>query len=159
MKRFLIIIAMTAVFAAAHAQQGLYVNELFQGKIIPKEQMMEIAVRGKSIAKYQLTYFHSLRFIASGEEFSRIKMLVEKDHEANMAESGGEGSYSITNKKSGKEVISFMLRLKPLNGKNRYLCYKTTGRNGKTYETTVVYMEGSLPSLDKLKSILQVTIK
>ncbi|MBR1464449.1 MAG: hypothetical protein IJ604_13880 [Prevotella sp.] len=160
MKRIIVLMAMAATLLGAHAQQGLHVNELFSGRIIPKEHMMETVVRGKMIAKYQLSYFHSLRFIASADELARIKELVEKDKDANGAQSGGEAHLSIMQRsESGKEATTYLLRLKPRGDLNRYLCYKSSPLVLKKNEVTVIYMEGALPSLEKLKSILQVTVK
>jgi len=50
------------------AQTGLKINELFEGRIIPQEKMVETRVRGKTLAKYQLTYYRSVRLVVAKEE-------------------------------------------------------------------------------------------
>lgn len=167
MKRIAILLIMVTSVLVVHAQQGLHINELFKGAIIPQNRMMETRVRGKMIAKYQLSYYHSLRFFASDEEEVQIKELMDKDHAAYRADTDGSDfssiqsfeSYSERNKT--RKVKTYMIRLKPSKGKNRYLCYKSTdhAKDKKKKEMTVIYMEGALPSLDKLKSILQDTTK
>ena len=54
MKRIAILLIMVTSVLVVHAQQGLHINELFKGAIIPQDEMMETRVRGKMIAKYQL---------------------------------------------------------------------------------------------------------
>ena len=133
-----------------HAQQGLHVNALFKGEIIPKEQMMETSVRGKMIAKYQLSFFHSLRFYANSDEQKVIEQLVAKDCE-------GKDSYEkATNNKIMKKISKVsteMVKLDSQEGKNRYLCYKATTYKHKS-EIVIIYMEGSLTSITQLKTIL-----
>lgn len=156
MKRITILLVMITALSVAHAQQGLHINELFTGKIIPQERMMETRVRGKMIAKYQLSYFHSLRFNVNEQEMARVKELMDKDNEAHALDK------EEFVKNAGKpQLTTYMMRLKPSNGNNRYLCYKATQHAGdKTKrEMIVIYMEGQLSSLQTLKGILQETTK
>ena len=125
-----------AAVITAQAQSGLSVSPLFEGKIIPQERMIETRVKGKSLTKYQLSFFRSVRFdLMDVKDIRRIRNLVEQDQQ-----------HSI-NSQSQKTI---MLQLPKENGKNRYLCYKRLNS-----EITVVYMEGSLSSLDNLKNILK----
>ena len=61
MRKTVIMLLLLTAQLSGWAQTGLHINELFEGRIIPQERMMETRVRGKSIAKYQLTYYRSLR--------------------------------------------------------------------------------------------------
>lgn len=126
---------------AAKAQNGLNISSLFEGKVIPQEQIIETRVKGKSLSKYQLSFFRSVRFdLTDGKEIRRIRNLVEQDQQHSVN--------SQSQKSNSLETI--MLQLPKENGKNRYLCYKRLNS-----EITVVYMEGSLSSLDNLKNILK----
>ena len=66
-KLLFILIALVAPLTAL-AQQGLHIDELFQGRIIPQERMVETRVRGRSIEKYQLSYYRSLRLNATDKD-------------------------------------------------------------------------------------------
>ena len=65
---------MTVLLSApsAIAQTGLKTNDLFEGRIIPQEQMIETRVRGRTLAKYHLNYYRSVRFTASESEADRV---------------------------------------------------------------------------------------
>ena len=59
MKRLLLVLSLIISqlsFSGVAAQTGLKINDLFEGRIIPQEKMVETRVRGKTLAKYQLTY-------------------------------------------------------------------------------------------------------
>lgn len=157
MKRIAILLIMVTSVLVVHAQEGLHINELFKGAIIPKDEMMETRVRGKMIAKYQLSYYHSLRFYANQEEVKKINELIEKDRK----EHQDEDLKSFFEYRSKKLIVtSNKILLKPLNGKNRFICTKVKEKPGdKKIEMIVIYLEGSLKSLHDLETILKSTYK
>ena len=54
MKLHFFLTAIVALLAfEAHAQQGLNVNALFQGKVVPHEEMVDVRVKGRAISKYK----------------------------------------------------------------------------------------------------------
>ena len=142
MKRILILMLIVSASLTAYGQRGLHIDELFQGRIIPQERMVETKVRGKMLAKYELSYFRSLRFEATTAEIRRITELLGRDC--------GKNYQRVANKKS----LTIMLQLEPRDGHNRYLCFKS-GRADKGSQVTVIYMEGTLSSLDKMNEILK----
>ena len=132
---------------AAHAQHGLAIDNVFAGRIVPLEQMVETRVRGKDIAKYQLTYFRSLRFGATVAQTDEIFALVEKDvHEELVRSGGGKGS---------KTTRTLMVRLRAEGKVNRFVCVKSRSLSSKRNEVILIYMEGALNSLEKLGEILK----
>lgn len=148
MKRLGIILVILHVALFAQAQQGLPIDKLFQGLVIPQERMMETKVRGKMIAKYQLSYFHSLRFNATPREKHLIMTLVDmgNPNKENLL----ERSVMSTNATETR-----MVRLDPQGKQNRYLCAKANKKGSKGYEMVVIYMEGTLSSLEKMKEFLK----
>ncbi len=142
MKKILILLLIVSASLTAYGQRGLHIDQLFQGRIIPQERMVETKVRGKMVAKYQLSYFHSLRFEATASEVKRIEELLDKDRQT---------SYQRV---ESKKALTIMLQLQPQASLNRYLCFKRTG-NGKHMQVVVIYMEGTLSSLDKMNEILK----
>ena len=146
MKRLILFILFTASVLTSSGQTGLGINALFEGKIVPQERMVETRVRGKTLSKYQLSYFHSVRLQASEEETRQIEQLIEKDR--------GEQPYEET---SGKGDHTILIQLPAREGQNRFLCYKRRLEKHVTaqwLETTVIYMEGRLSDFEQLKKIL-----
>ena len=132
---------------SANAQSGLNIEPLFAGKIIPQQRMVETRVKGKMLSKYQLTFFRSVRFKANNkQEINRVHDLIELDIKKNPGFAYGE-NYS-SKKSNSKET--FMLQLPKQDNHNRFLCYK---RNNE--EITVIYMEGTLNSLDTLRELIK----
>lgn len=148
MKRLGIILVILHVALFVQAQQGLPIDKLFQGQIIPQERMMETKVRGKMIAKYQLSYFHSLRFDTTPTEMKLIMAIVDM---GNPPKSDLQEISTMSN----NTTETHMVRLDPQGNQNRYLCAKASKKGTKKYEMVVIYMEGTLSSLEKMKEILK----
>jgi hypothetical protein len=126
------------------AQTGLHINELFEGNIIPRERMVETRVRGKTLAKYQLTFYRSLRFSASTEEVARLRRIIDED---------GRGHHA-TGTEAGK-TYTMHIQLSPQGGKNRFLCYQDVFESKKKpREVMVIYMEGTISDINKLEEII-----
>ena len=126
------------------AQTGLHINELFEGNIIPRERMVETRVRGKTLAKYQLTFYRSLRFSASTEEVARLRRIIDED---------GRGHHA-TGTEAGK-TYTMHIQLSPQGGKNRFLCYQDVFESKKKpREVMVIYMEGTISDIYKLEALI-----
>ena len=148
MKRVLIImIALFSMLITVEAQSGLNIEPLFAGKIIPQQRIVETRVKGKMLSKYQLSLFRSVRFQANNkQEITRVHDLMELDKKKYPNNTYSE-NYSSTKSRS-KETL--MLQLPKEGNHNRFLCYK---RNNE--EVTVIYMEGTLNSLDTLRELIK----
>ena len=148
MKRVLMIfMACFWMLLSANAQSGLNIEPLFAGKIIPQQRMVETRVKGKMLSKYQLTFFRSVRFKANNkQEINCVHDLIELDIKKNPGFAYGE-NYS-SKKSHSKET--YMLQLPKQGNHNRFLCYK---RNNE--EITVIYMEGTLNSLETLRELIK----
>ena len=148
MKRVLMIfMACFWMLLSANAQSGLNIEPLFAGKIIPQQRMVETRVKGKMLSKYQLTFFRSVRFKANNkQEINRVHDIIELDIKNNPGFAYGE-NYS-SKKSHSKET--YMLQLPKQGSQNRFLCYK---RNNE--EITVIYMEGTLNSLETLRELIK----
>lgn len=144
MRRLLFFFTFLAGILPASAQTGLKVNDLFQGRIIPQERLIETRVRGKTLEKYQLSYYRSLRFTATETEYKRLRELVDSDARGHFV-SGSETNHSYT----------YKMQVSPQNGKNRFLCYREEWRSQGDHEVTVIYMEGSVGSLGELEELLK----
>ena len=145
MKRFLLSLS----FVICHltfsvAQTGLRINDLFEGRIIPRERMVETRVRGRTLAKYQLTFYRSLRFSASTEEVTHLRRIIDED---------GRGHHA-TGTEAGK-TYTMHIQLSPQGGKNRFLCYQDVFESKKKpREVMVIYMEGTISDIYKLEALI-----
>lgn len=148
MKRFSFIWIMLAMALQAMAQQGLAVNKVFEGQVVPSEKMVETRVRGRDIAKYQLSFFRSLRFHCTPAQAEEIFTLVEKEKSLKSVRSGSGYADS-------KEARTLMVQLPPSAKGNRFVCVKAKKTGKNQLQMILIYMEGKLDSLDKLVEILK----
>ena len=148
MKRVLMIItACFSMLITVGAQSGLHIAPLFEGKIIPQQRMVETRVKGKMLSKYQLTLFRSVRFNANTkQEIAHIHDLIDLDKKQNQ---GRPYSENYSSKKS-RSNETLMLQLSKADSYKRFLCYKRDND-----EITVIYMEGTLNSLDTLRELIK----
>lgn len=145
---------MTVLLAVtlAEAQTGLKINDLFEGRIIPQEQMIETRVRGKSLAKYQLSYYRSVRFTVGESEADRVLKIVEDDSMGHFASGGNKSRKTVFGK---EHSINFKTQVRRQGDRNCFLCYQAWWRgNTSEREVTVIYMEGSVKSLGQLEELL-----
>lgn len=127
----------------ALAQKGLHANAAFTGQIVPQDQTVEVKVRGRALSAYRLTFYHSVRFKANAQQKSTMDNLVEKDK----AQAIG------TELRRKGHTSSLIICLPPQGRTHRYLCYLTNGSKGH-WAITVVYMEGSVSSIDELRKLI-----
>lgn len=140
-------------FSSVAAQTGLKINELFEGRIIPQEKMVETRVRGKTLAKYQLTYYRSVRFTATEQEAERLLQMVEDDGKGHFASGSDRSQKTVFGKEHN---ITFKTQVRKLGDKNCFLCYQAHWRgNTSEREVTVIYMEGPVKSLEQLEELLK----
>ncbi len=126
------------------AQDGLHINAVFGGRIVPKEDMVEVKVKGRAVSKYNLSYYHSVRFKASEKQLADVEFLLDKDKE--MAVDKEE----IRKKDKSTLIIS----LPPKASLNRYLC-ALYGKDGKAAAVTLVYMEGKAENIAELRKLIK----
>lgn len=127
----------------ALAQKGLHANAAFTGQIVPQDQTVEVKVRGRALSAYRLTFYHSARFNANAQQKNTMDNLVEKDK----AQATG------TELRRKGHTSSLILCLPPQGRTHRYLCYLTNGSKGH-WSITLVYMEGSVSSIDELRKLI-----
>ena len=151
MKRLLVIV-MTMVCCQTFAQSGMHISALFEGKIVPMRQMVETRIRGKAISRYKLSYFHSVRFKADEALVKKVDHLAAADFVADSEKRKDREPSSIGRGQHGKGISTFtqMYELAPHGSTNRYLCYKVVNDL-----MTVIYMEGTVTSLDELREIFK----
>ena len=145
MKRVMMMFLMLAAALSASAQKGLGIDELFEGRIVPQERMVETRVRGKTLEKYQLTYYRSVRFDASEAETQRLRQLMDNDSRG-----------CFVSVYESNDVYTQKVQVAAREGKNRFLCYQEQRtRKKELRQVTVIYMEGTVASLGQLEELLK----
>lgn len=149
MRKILILLTLM-ICNQINAQTGMHISALFEGKIVPKRQMVETRISGKAVSKYKLTFFHSVRFQADEALVSRIEQLAAADFAANsdkVKQRKLENSVMRRNEQ-GRKTFTQMYELAPRGTTHRFLCFKVVNDT-----MTVIYLEGWVASLDELKKI------
>ena len=125
--RIFLTICLALLSFVARAQQGLSVNALFTGKVVPREEMVEVRVKGR----------------ANEQQRKSVDELVERDRKL-------AAGIEQTNRHGTETLI---MSLPQQRGLNRYLCYLTQTKDRSTM-VTVVYMEGNVASIAELRKLI-----
>lgn len=153
MKRLLFCLSLMASLLSvdsASAQTGLKMNDLFEGRVISQERMVETRVRGKSLEKYQLTYYRSVRLNATDEEAVYLRQLLGQDADRSID--------MLTYRKNPHrwDTWTCKLQMPSAGSKNRFLCFQEVwNKEHDQCEVTVIYMEGTVGSLEELEEKLK----
>ncbi|MCR5131431.1 MAG: DUF6108 family protein [Prevotella sp.] len=149
MRKILILLTMM-ICSHVSAQTGMHISALFEGKIVPKRQMVETRISGKAVSKYKLTFFHSVRFKADDDLVKRVDHLAAADFVANSEKFKQREPENSAMRKNehGRKTFTQMYELAPQGNSHRFLCFKVVNDT-----MTVIYLEGWITSLDELKKI------
>lgn len=135
----LLITALLMLCAPLRAQDGLATSKAFRGEIVPRDQLVEVRVKGQPIRKYDLTFYHSVTFPADEARRQTVKALVDADYK--------EAIGSETTRRTKRETT--ILQLPPKGGLSRFLCHIC--EPGKV---TLVYMEGHVKDIKQLRKAI-----
>ncbi len=141
-KTIVTLMALLLLALSASAQRDLNCYPVFQGKVVPRKQMVVTEVRGSSMAAYQLDYYRGISFLANEALTRKVAALVEAD---------ADGAAVNETEKVG-DLLTYAL-VQPLStGKmNRYLCYQAR-EVGDKWKVTILYLEGTA-TLDDLRKM------
>jgi hypothetical protein len=141
-KIFTTLLLMLLLAGTAFAQRGLETRPVFQGKVVPKGQMIVTEARGGSMATYKLSYFKSIKFQVNEELAKKVAALVSADAAtARSAETAKDGDF----------LTYALIQTKPSGKTRRYLCYQARPA-GPAWVITILYLEGSA-TLEDLRSM------
>ncbi len=128
---------------SAMAQEGLYVEDLFEGRVVPQSQMRRSFISGTSLKPYSLDTYKSLAFTVDEATFHRVEILILNDAQDT------EDQQLIYDE---GHLVYALICLPPTHiGLNRFLCFQAA-KVGRLWDTTVVYLRGSasIDDLDKM---------
>lgn len=147
MNRFLLLIVLWLSALSAYAQTT-DLEDVFDGDVVPREEMVETFLKGSRIAPYHLTEFHSVKFFASEAQVAVIAAAVMEDADEAVEKEtvyvGGKLSYAILVFRKTREWDD--------REYNRFVCFQLTEGEGARPMVTLVEMKGDA-QLEDLKSI------
>lgn len=142
MRRVLaVLILVIGSSAVSLAQKGLGINRIFEGEIVPKDQITETYVKGSDLEEYDLTLFRSLKIMCTTYQAASIDRIVSLDGKIN--------TFSKEEKIEGGVLCFAFYQFPAKNSINRYMLYQRNGNNIK-----LVYIEGRA-SKEKLEQMFK----
>lgn len=150
MKRLLILFLMlSGITLCATAQEGLHINEVFEGKIIPRQDIQESLIKGDNLASYNLKVLHTAKFTVSDKQLrSTVELLFAED----MKERISSDDSNIEMESRNGHLYYAIVQIKDNSkGTHRYICYQCREK-ATSYFITLVYMEGKASLADLRKT-------
>ena len=139
---------LASIALGAAAQDGLHINEVFEGKVVAKQYMQESLIKGENLASYNLKVLHTIKFSANNSQRARADALFNmdmlgriSDDESNMEMESRDGFlyYAIVQLTDNEK------------GTHRFICYQCKPKSTK-FDITMVYMEGDASLADLRKT-------
>lgn len=154
MRRFTALVICLLALPYAHAQSGLYINDVFEGKDIDKKKMVETLIRGEQLARYRLTAFHSVKFTATEQLRDVVEKKFQMDMERNAIPQKGKQNCEME-LRNGHLFYAIVEVGTRSSVERHYISYQcsTTTAPGK-FNITLVYIEGHC-DINQLKKIFK----
>lgn len=131
----------------ATAQEGLHINEVFEGKLIDKEEMRESLIKGESLAPYKLNVLHTIKFAANSKKRASVDALFTKDM-GSISDDKSDTEYESEVEYVGSFIYYAIVQLTDTKkGRHRYICYQCREKSGY-YDITLAYIEGKASLAD-----------
>lgn len=122
----------------AYAQRSAFTySDLFNGKVVPKKEMILTEVRGDKLRNLELDSFKSVKFNADSQRLAEVSRII-----ANAAAQSVESD----TESSGGVLIYALIYLGGAE-KKAYLGYQVNGDSGR-YEITVLLFSGKTTAED-----------
>ena len=136
------------VSLSVSAQQGLQINDIFEGVVVPKQAIKESLIKGDGLEDYGLKVLHSAKFTADNTQREVTELLFTEDMEERVSDDNSNMEMESRNGHLYYAIVQ--LKDKP-KGTHRYICYQCK-EQGENFNMTVVYMEGSASLSDLRKT-------
>ena len=130
------------------AQEGLHINEVFEGKVIDKQYMQESLVKGQNLDPYKLKVLHTVKFSGDKTHRGKVDALFNMDMQERISD---DDSNMELESRNGFIYYAIVQLTDNKEGTHRYICYQCRDRSNH-YDITLVYMEGKASLADLRKS-------
>ena len=132
----------------ATAQEGLRINEVFEGKVIDKQCMQESLVKGENLAPYNLKVLHTVKLAANDEVRAKVDHLFNEDMKERISD---DDSNMELESRDGFIYYAIVQLTDNKARTHRYICYQCKEKSNY-YDITLVYMEGKASLADLRKT-------
>lgn len=129
-----IALILSGMVALAQNSDIAGVNDIFEGKVVPRREMKRISVQGDRLAGLRLKEFVSVQFQADESRLCRISSIIADTAEKAPAKEIETDGATLT--------YAFITLQPSTEGLNRYLGYSAKTDGGE-YRITVIYFYGS----------------
>ncbi len=154
---FITLSILVSISMSAIAQDGLQINEVFEGKVVPKESMKESLVKGdKLVATYKLRLLHTAKFAADAAQREKVETLFKEDMKERISDD--DSNMEMENRNGHLYYAIVQLKDKFVGrGEGyrvylgRFICYQCKEKP-VGYDITLAYMEGSATLSDLRES-------
>lgn len=148
MKHLIITLALITATLPLTAQEGLCINEVFEGHVVSKLLIQESLIKGDNLAPYNLKVLHTAKCEANAKERITIEQLFEKDMKERISD---DDSNMEMESRDGHLYYAIVQIADTKKGLHRYICYQSR-KNAGDYTITLVYMEGKASLADLRKT-------
>ena len=148
------IFVMLCVSLCALAQEGLKINEVFEGEVVFKHLMQESLIKGESLAPYKLRVLHTAKFTTFELNRDEVEKRFREDMKNHIYDDEEDMELESRN---GHLYYAIVQLTNTKKGAHRYICYqckevKKEGSQLSDYDITLAYMEGSASLADLRKT-------
>ena len=130
------------------AQKGLHINEVFEGKVIPREALQESYIKGEGLQQYKLKVLRTAKFTATSQQRDDVEARFEADTKTLLSDSGENRELE---RLGGHLYYAIVQIADTPRGQHLYLCYQCHQGQG-TYHITLAYIEGKASLADLRKT-------
>ena len=148
MKHLLITLALIAASLPLSAQEGLRINEVFEGNIINELAMQESLVKGESLEPFKLKVLHTVKFTTGNSPRDKVEALFEEDMKGRLSDDNDNLELEY---RDGHLYYAIVQIADTKKGLHRYICYQCRQETGGN-SITLVYMEGKASLADLRKT-------
>jgi len=148
MKHLLITLALIAASLPLSAQEGLRINEVFEGNIINELAMQESLVKGESLEPFKLKVLHTVKFTTGNPARDKVEALFKEDMKGRLSDDNDNLELEY---RDGHLYYAIVQIADTKKGLHRYICYQCRQvMDGNSI--TLVYLEGKASLADLRKT-------
>lgn len=145
-RKLMIICILMLVAMKGWAQEGLRINDLFDGAYKCNKNAIEVVIKGDQLKRYRLKVFRSLTIKNSPKDFERMERLVVADEKNAVSKETG---------RIGEKLYYGFYCFPAHKGNLRYVFYRNSSlREVESNEVTLVYIEGNV-TMEELKKMFK----
>ena len=145
---YILLVMLMGINLCASAQQGLQINEVFEGKVVAKQYMQESLIKGDNLAPYKLRLLHTAKFSANNSQRAKVDHLFNEDMNERISD---DESNMEMESRDGFLYYAIVQLTDNEKGTHRYICYQCKPKSTK-FDITIVYMEGEASLADLRKT-------